>query len=155
MYNLKIKKKEKTNSNKNNPNFHPNWEQAVQEANKTASSMLSGQGNQQQRSKCCPSIRMLTMFLSLSAQKDHSSNLGETHPISSSLLAGCNRKPSYLSALLPLQCMSLHSIKARTVLIYQQIRNRIKMQLLFLLSHFFPSFLYFFNLHDKMKIFAA
>lgn len=140
IYNLKIKKKkESNNSNRNNPNIHPNWEQAVQEANKTAASMLSEQGNQQHRSKCCPSILMLTMSLSPSAQKDHSTNLCETHPISISLLAGCNRKPSHLSALLPHQCMSLHSIEARTVLIYQQIRNRIKMQLL----SSFESFIYF------------
>lgn len=108
-YNLKIKKKK---------NFHPNQERVIQEANKTAASILSQQQNQQQRSKWCLSILVLTMSMSPSAQKDHSSNLCATHPISSSLLAGFNRKTSHLSALLPHRHMLLRSIEANTVLIY-------------------------------------
>lgn len=125
----RLKKTKKTHPNP--ANFHPNWEQAVQRAKKTTAHMLSEQGNQQQRSIWCLTILMLVTSQSPSAQKDRSRNLGATHPISSSLLAGCHRKASHLSALLPNQYMSLHSIETRSVLIYQQTKSKIKkMQLL-------------------------
>jgi len=94
---------------------------------------------------------MLTMSMSPSAQNDHRSNLGAAHPISSSLLAVCNRKPSHLSALLSHQYMSLHFIEASTVLIYQQIERRIKMQLLSSFESFISLSVLFFTLHDKMQ----
>lgn len=98
---------------------------------------------------------MLTTSASPSAQKDHSSNLGATHPISSSLLAECNRKPSRLSVLLPHQYMSLHSREPSTVLIYQQIESRIKMQLLSSFESFVSLSALFFTLHDKIQEFVA
>lgn len=142
--NERLKKTKKTHPN--SANFHPNWEQAVQRAKKTTAHMLSEQGNQQQRSKWCLIILMLATSKSPSAQKDRSRNLGATHPISSSLLAGCHRKASHLSALLPNQYMSLHSIETRSVLIYQQIESRIKKcNFYLLLNQLFPSVLYFFH----------
>lgn len=98
---------------------------------------------------------MLTDSMSPSARKDHSSNLAATHPISSSLLAECNRKPSHLSALLPHQYMSLHSIEASTVLIYQQIESRIKMQLLSSFESFISFSALYFTPQDKMQEFVA
>lgn len=51
--------------------------------------------------------------------------------------------------------MSLHSTEARIVLIYQQIRNRIKMQLLSSFELFISFIPLFFPPHAKMKIFLA
>lgn len=93
---------------------------------------------------------MLTMSMSLSAQKDHSSNLGATQPIISSLLAEFNRKLSHLLTLLPHQYMSMHSVEVNTVLIYQQIESRIKMQLLSFSESLICFSALFFTLHDKI-----
>ena len=47
--------------------------------------------------------------------------------------------------------MSLHFIEASTVLIYQQIERRIKMQLLSSFESFISLSVLFFTLHDKMQ----